>query len=298
MRRRAVLGLTLTLALGLGLHGAASPTPPKGFLSEVTWFGEGPRFGGFSGIEVQPDGLSFLAVSDRGSWVRGRFLRDRGGRMVDVIAPPPQPLIGREGQPLATHRTDAEGLAVAPDGTVFVSFEGPARVLRYADLAQDAENLPSHPDFKTMSVNTSLEGLAIGPDGSLYTLPEESGAPDRPFQVYRFKDGQWRKFGTVPRWDDFRAVSLDFGPDGRVYLLERRFAGLGGFASRIRRFDLGAKGFTGGETLLQTELGTHDNLEGMAIWRDGGGGLRATLVSDNNFSIFFVTQVVEYRLPD
>ncbi len=86
-----------------------------------------------------------------------------------------------------------------------------------------------------------------------------------------------RSHGTGP----FLIVGADIGPDGRLYMLERDFAGIG-FRSRIRRFDL-----DGGneETMLETGLRTHDNLEGISVWQDAQG-LRLTLISDDNFRVF------------
>jgi hypothetical protein len=43
--------------------------------------------------------------------------------------------------------------------------------------------------------------------------------------------------------------------------------------------------------------GTHDNLEGLDVWADAEG-LRATMISDDNFRFFQRTEIVDYRLPD
>ena len=37
-------------------------------------------------------------------------------------------------------------------------------------------------------------------------------------------------------------TDADFGPDGQLYLLERDFGWLAGFATRVRRFTLGPDG--------------------------------------------------------
>ena len=34
-----------------------------------------------------------------------------------------------------------------------------------------------------------------------------------------------------------------------------------------------------------------------SVWRDSAGDLRATMIADDNFSIFLSTEIVEYRLP-
>ena len=52
----------------------------------------------------------------------------------------------------------------------------------------------------------------------------------------------------------------------------------------------------GVEVLLTTVTGTHDNLEGLTVWKDAAG-LRATMISDDNFRFFQQTQIVDYRLP-
>ena len=93
--------------------------------------------------------------------------------------------------------------------------------------------------------------------------------------------------------DGFAVTGADLGPDGRLYVLERNFTGLG-FRSRLRRVNMDG---SEEEILLTTPTGTHDNLEGVAIWADDQG-LRATMISDDNFRFFQRTEVVDYRLPD
>lgn len=298
MQRRAFLALTAGAVALAGLQGSASPTAGTSLLSDFRWTMDDPRFGGFSGLELGPDGRDLVALSDRGAWLRGRIARDAAGRITAIAPDGPVTLLRGKGEaPLNADRRDSEGLAIAPDGTVYVSLEGPARVLRYARLGGPAENLPDAPAFPKMQTNSSLEALAIGPDGALYTLPERSGGETRPFPVYRFRAGHWDSPFSVSRSEGFLPVGADFGPDGRFYLLERKFAGLAGFATRIRRFRIAGDRIDTGETLLQTPLGLHDNLEGIALWRDAQG-LVATLIADDNFSFLFSTRLVEYRLPD
>ena len=79
-------------------------------------------------------------------------------------------------------------------------------------------------------------------------------------------------------------------------MLERAFFGPAGFANRLRRFDL-PDALAHETVVLQTEPGVQDNLEGLAIWRDAKG-LRATMVSDANFSSLLRSEIAEYRLPD
>jgi len=301
MRRRSRLGLIaalacLPLAFGLGarLGGAAQPQLAQ-HVGTWVWRSNAARFGGFSGLELSADGLSFAAVSDRGTLAQGRLQRDAAGRIIGVTPATLLPLQDSKGQALTGRLADAEGLALAPDGSLYVSFEGYARVARYPDPAGPAERLPRPEAFDSMQNNSSLEALAIGPDGALYTLPERSGAKDRPFPVWRFKGGQWDQPFALPRDGAWLPVGADFGPDGQFYLLERDFFGIG-FLSRVRRFAIDGNTVSGGEVLLQTRTALHDNLEGIAVWQDADGAIRLTMISDDNFLWVQRTEFVDYRL--
>ncbi|MDO8984590.1 esterase-like activity of phytase family protein [Cypionkella sp.] len=298
MRKRAFLAVTAGLVLIAGLEGSASPTPPPGFLDDFHWTMDAPRFGGLSGIEISKNGRDIIVLSDRGTYTTGQIIRDETGRIASIAAEPVRPLQAADGKPLKPGFSDSEGIALAADGSVYISFEGRARVLFYPKLGGPAKNLPSPADFKAMQENSALEALAIDAKGTLYTLPERSGGQNKPFFVYRFKAGKWDKRLQIAREDGFLPVGADFGPDGKFYLLERDFRGLAGFSSRLRRFSLGPKGFDKGKTLLKTPVGLYDNLEGVSIWRDAAGHLTATMISDDNFTFFLRTQIVEYQLPD
>ncbi|MCA1777441.1 MAG: esterase-like activity of phytase family protein [Loktanella sp.] len=179
-------------------------------------------------------------------------------------------------------------IEVADNGTDFIALSD--RSLLWSGGV--TEDLTVSPDFASMQGNGSLESLAIMPDGTLLTLPERSGRPDLPFPVYALDDSGWSIIAEIPRNGSFLPVGLDLGPDGRFYLLERDFTGLG-FRTRIRQFDAG---FTNETTLLKTANARHDNLEGISAWRDDTGSIRLTLVSDDNFLFLQRTEIVEYRV--
>ena len=289
MFRRALL-----VGLSVLLTGSIVLPQPNGteFQSLYIWRSSDKEFGGFSAIEVSDDGREFVALSDRGAIVRGQFQRDNG-MITGITAGPLEALKNGMGGPLARGRSDSEGLAIGPDGNVFISFEGVARVRIQNGPDGWPALIPSHPDFEHLQNNSALEALAVGPDGTLYTIPERSGRLDRPFPVYRYRNGQWDIPFSIPRNSSYLVTGADVGPDGKLYVLERRFNGLA-FGSRVRRFGLDG---SGGETVVETQTGTRDNLEGIAVWRDETG-LIVTMISDDNFNWFQRTEIVEYRLPD
>lgn len=252
--------------------------------------------GGLSGIELSSDGSRFVILSDHGAVSKGSFQRDGNGQITGIAARPFALLKGDGDAAIRPGRTDGEGIAWATDGSIYASFEGVARVLHYQGLNSPAMKLPRVEAFKSMPENASLEALAIDAAGRLYTMPEQSGSEGQPFPVYRF-DGSWSQPFEIPRSGKFLPVGADFGPDGRLYVLERKFLGLGGFASRVRSFSVKGDRIGKGVVVMETKAGTHDNLEGLAVWRDKAGRIRLTMVSDDNFKSFLRQEIVEYAVP-
>lgn len=299
MRRRSLLALIAALAALNIPHGSAQMLQRAEYLGSFTWSAAGLAFGGFSGLELDADGTGFTAITDRGSVYTGRLERTAGGAVSGVTAlVGPVALRDMEGRPLRSRDSDAEGLAIGADGALYVSFENNHRVARYARPGAPSELLPRPEAFSGFQMNSGLEPLAIDAQGTIYTLPERSGATDRAFPVFRFRGGLWDQPFAVPRDGDWLPVGADFGPDGMLYLLERDFAGIFGFLSRVRRFPVAGDALGEGEVLFATGAGRHDNLEGLAVWRDGAGAIRLTLISDDNFRAFQRTEIVDYRVME
>lgn len=297
---RGLLAAPLTLFL---LSGCARADSLQ-FIARFDWATDSVT--GLSGIEVAPDGLAFHIVSDRGWFVTGRFERDTDtitGLVLDRIDPIP----GIDGLPVSARRlgdwSDAEGLAMAPDGTSWISFERWARVARHAPGGPDkgpdkgaglsrAGWIRDHPDFLAYPDNRQLEALALAPDDTLYTFAEQPLAEG--FAIYRLTDGTtWQVTGHIPPQDRFAIVGADFGPDGRLYLLERKLRLGLWWQNRIRRLDVEAPESV--ETLWTGAPGAFGNLEGLALWMRGDE-IRAIAVSDNNGALHLPNQIVEFRL--
>lgn len=298
MRWRTAGALIAAFALG-----TVSPALPdraglKGYVGAYRWAEDDPDFGGFSAIEVAPDGEYFAALTDRGAIATGKLRRDAGGVITGVDASRPMPLAEPIGPVPENYAFDTEGLALSLDGSFYVSTESIARVLQYRRSDEVPRVLPIAPDFVLMPGNRSLEALAIDASGSLFTLPEVSQRTDGNYPVYRFKDGAWDQPFLIRRLGSFLPAGADFGPDGRLYLLERQFNGLAGFSSRVRRIEITESGIAPDEILLETAPGTFGNMEGIAVWRDGDDAIRLTLISDDNFLSVLGTEIVEFRVPD
>lgn len=253
-------------------------------------------FGGLSGIEVYPDG-NFLTISDRGKFFSGTITRV-GGIIESVTISSPLPILDSQGMPLDKRNTDAEGLAVGPDGTIYISFESNNRVMQHTTLDVAAEFLPKHEDFRTLQNNSGLEALAINAEGVLLAIPERSGKKDRPFPVYLFDGENWSQPTSAPRIGNYLVTGADFGPYGRLYLLERSFKMLAGFSTRIRRFSFLDGKLTNPETIFESRADKLNNIEGISVWLDLDGQTRLTIVSDDNFNPLQRTVIAEYLVTD
>lgn len=292
--KRLVIGVILVVLFG-GI--AVSQEPAADYLGSFTWRDD--SVGGLSGLEIAADGAEFVVISDRGTRYDGAFRRD-GDDITGLKIASAVPILRLNGKPVEGAAADSEGLACAAPaiGAVCdISFEGIHRVVYFSAPDAAAKNRPAQSTFRNLQHNSGLEALAIDPAGRLLAIPERSGELDRPFPVYRLEGRRWTTPFALRRDPPYLVVGADFGPDGKLYVLERHFA-LIAFTSRVRRFTIDDDKITNEETILKSNLGRHDNLEGISVWRDGTGATRLTMVSDNNFNGFQRTEFVEYRLRD
>ncbi|WP_323781132.1 esterase-like activity of phytase family protein [Thalassovita sp.] len=295
MHFRLAIAVAALAAICLTVAGSARPTGKARYLTSLTWSEPIDGFGGISALELDPEGVEFVAMTDRTRLLRGRLQR-KDGTLIGITLTGSNDLLKPDGTRLKGWRRDSEGLALRSDGELFVSFEATAKVWSYPDMAGPATRLPRHPDFKRMPGNESLEALAIDAQNRLYVVPETPLDAQTGFPVYRYAGGQWKIIDHIAPSGGFNPVGADFGPDGQFYLLERDFGGIG-FRSQVRRFDLDHFD-PDGDVLFTSSLGQHDNLEGLSVWRDTSGQIRLTMVSDDNFKFFQRTEIVEYVLME
>lgn len=244
------------------------------------------RFGGLSALVKTPDG--YLSVSDRG--VLFSFEGEKFERA--TLSPL------REGNGLAlegSNRQDSESLALAADGSVYVSFERDHRIVRYGRDGHVRAPVLTFPDTeKTLVHNDGIEAIEFLQDGTLLMVVEgQASASSTP--VWLLKDGQKRRF-DIPLKDGFRPTGIVRLPEtDRFILLERYYKPLLGVGTRLSYLDVRADSVTRGDVLAELSPPTPiDNYEGIAVHKDEQGRMIVTLVSDDNFSLLQRTLLVRF----
>ena len=283
--------------------------PDRTTVGDLAWRGtlelssDDPRFGGLSGLLLEPDGKGLLAVSDDGHWVSARLRLDDRGFLVGLEDAEIDMLRDVDNRPVIGKRAgDAEALTRLGDGTSLVAFEQEHRIWRYpagpGALGRAAQPFPPPPGLERLEGNSGLEALTELPDGRLLALAEDNGgAPTIP--GFLWQDGQWAEVALVRR-PPYRPTGATVLPSGDVLVLERRFSLLGGLGITIRRIPLAE--IRPGATLegeLLAELGPpmiYDNMEGIAAQAEPGGGVRIYMIADDNFNVAQRTLLMSFLL--
>ncbi len=275
---------------------------------------DAPTFGGWSGLVLEPDGRRFLAVSDAGTWLTGAFAYS-DDTLTGVTDARTGPLLANDGRPLKRPRDcDAEAVALASGdvkaGSVQISFEQNARIARYdvtaAGLSASRSFLEKPAAARAMRRNGGFEAMTVmagGPfAGATVAIAERFYDSKRNHRGWIWTKGGIQPF-TLTNIGDFDITDVASLPDGTLFVLERRFRWLEGVKMRIRRIspDQFAPGRTiAGDTLIEATLENEiDNMEGLAVTRQPGGGVRLTLISDDNFNPYLQrTVVLQFDLSD
>lgn len=260
-----------------------------------------PEWGGYSGMALAPDGTSLIAVSDVGTWLKLDVQHDDAGKLTGVGAARIEPLLDEAGKPVAGKEwSDAEEIAVTPDGEFLVSFERRHRVWRYAAAAGVPDG-PAHsvsvPDaLNSLPENSGLEAMTAVKNGQLVLIAEGGADPLRGSRVWFGKDSAWTET-AVERSDGFEPTSLALSADGDILLLERRYTEIDGPAARLSL--LGS--VSGDKRLAGFTLGvlrrprTVDNFEALAIRPATDRRVYLYLLSDDNQSDQQRTLLLQFR---
>jgi len=267
------------------------------------------EFGGVSAIRVEADGAGFLAVSDKGHWLRGRIVYE-GTRPIGIADAEMAPVLGPDGKPLAARGWfDTESMALN-EGIVWLGIERVNRIVRL-DVGRDgllahAQPIPVPAGIGRLPHNKGLECLEHVPAGlplarTLIAISErglDEAGNIKGFLIGHAGPGEF----SVKRIGDFDASDCAVTPQGDLLVLERSFSRLKGVGMRIRRVPLAsiAHGVTvDGPVLIEADMNTQiDNMEGLSVHRAASGELVLTLISDDNFSIIQRTLLLQFTLVE
>lgn len=265
-------------------------------------------FGGISALRLAADGARFIAVTDKGNWLRARIVT-RDNRPIAIADAELAPILGADGRPLNKRGWyDTESLA-EDGGTLYVGIERVHQIVRF-DFAKDGlrargQPMAVPPGMKAMPSNAGLECLVMPSKGqplagTLIAISERSLDPQG--NIIGFLIGNTPGTFSVKRTDEFDVTDCAVTPRGDLLLLERRFSWTRGVAMRIRRVPLtrvAPGAVLDGPELIFADMNHQiDNMEGISVHRAANGALVLTLISDDNFSIIQRTVLLQFTLGE
>lgn len=248
----------------------------------------------FSGIATR-DGVTLTLLSDHGFLLTARLQRGYGQQITGIQYLHQVPLMDAQGIALHGARHDSEGLAIGPDGRIYVSFEQHNRVTTFARPGAPEQSLGEHFDFERMRAGRGMEALALAADGSLYAIPERPARATYGFPSYRLRNGEWEGSFRLPQDGTFLPVGADFGPDGLLYVLERD-EGAQGLRSQVRRFAVRGRAISEPLVVMRSAYGQFPNLEGLSVFRDWSGRIRLLMVSDDDLALGPRSEIIDLVL--
>jgi hypothetical protein len=261
------------------------------------WELESPddRFGGLSGLHVEAGRVT--AISDAGLVMRFPLPGAAAQMRVrfDPLSEGPGPRSRRSNR-------DSEGLMV-DGGRLWVSYERRNMVWRYDRASLRAQSAAAPAPMRRWPGNSGAEALVRLADGRFLVLAEgkDDGSPDSEAILFA---GDAAEPGTPAarlryrRPDGFRPTDAALLPDGRILILNRRFAWLR-FSARLVVADPAR--FAAGGTIEGEEVAAFesplaiDNMEALAVTRENGRTI-IWIATDNDFMSVRRTLLLKFEL--
>lgn len=267
------------------------------------------NFGGISAIRVASDGAHFIALSDKGSWFRGRIVYE-GARPSGIADAEMAPILGLDGRPLAARGWyDTESIA-EDGGTLYLGIERVHQIVRFSfgkdGLLARGRPIPVPPELRTLPANKGLEAMVFVPKGlplagTLIAVSEHGLDAEGNISAFLIGGRDPGSF-AVKRSSNYDISDAALLPGGGVLLLERKFSWSSGLGVRIRRLaltEIKPGVLVDGPVLFEADLGYEiDNMEALSVHRVAGGEIVLTLVSDDNFSPLQRTMLLQFTLAE
>ena len=261
--------------------------------------GDSPRFGGISALHAEAG--EALALSDAGTLFRFALPAGPAGREPVRMVPLPD----GPGPPTRKSNRDTESMLVRGPW-LWAGFERHNMVWRYrrADLAATARAQPEA--LRRWRSNGGPEAMARLADGRFLVLAEGPDDGLATSEAVLF-DGDPAEPGTrvarlrYRRVPGYRVTDAAVLPDGRLLLLNRRFAWLEGFSAVITVAD--TRALREGATIAGREIAalrapvSVDNMEGLSVARENGRTI-VWLASDDNFFPLQRTLLLKFALVE
>ncbi len=257
------------------------------------------HFGGWSGLAMDADGRSLVAVSDVGVWLAANLVYD-GNRPAKFERARIGPLRGPGGRVLRNKREqDAEALVLVEGtlarGSLLIGFERAHRIGRFEVRDREVRALTGHlrlpPEASRMQPNQGIEALAVlqaGPfKGSVVAFAERFTRGSGYHTGWIWVKGEPQRI-QLQDIDGFNITDAAGLPDGSLLVLERYYRFTAGVKMRIRQLAAGEivpGARLTGRVLLEADSSYEiDNMEGLAVHRGLKGETVVSLISDDNFN--------------
>ncbi len=259
-----------------------------------------PRFGGLSGLLLQPDGAAFVAVSDNGYWIRANLIYDEAGNLTGIGEASITPMPGLTGQALNTSASerDAEALATTPDGGLIVAFERDHRLWRYQGAVGVPIPIEGPGALDAQPLYEGVEGLTTLAEGRLLAFSEGLRAEGGFAAWLKDETGDWQRLSWRAA-GNFQPTGATTLPNGDVLLVERRYPPIGVRVRRIAAGTITPGAILEGEHIAQLDGSLAvDNMEAIDARLADDGGVRVYLLSDDNYSRMQTTLLMLFDLED
>ncbi len=282
------------LRLGTWAMGSATlHADVKGPPQIVTWQVADPAFGGLSALIMAPDGMDLVAGGDHGALVEAQLTRASTGEITAIKATGVQQAQLRSGNAPTDFKMDLEAMTRDPEGGWFLAYESFVRIERLAHVRARPVATHSWEKFVPIFGNLAFEALATLPGARVIAI-SEAKEPNGKAGSIIWNRAKWRAGPQIPVSPGYRITGADVGPDGCLYLVERRYSLAGGFRFGVRRLSGGPD--TWEDTLLyQSAPARLGNAEAISAWQDAAGQIVLTLITDDGFLPLTATRVIELR---